>query len=192
MAQAGSQLSRTIEGVELPPAGTYTIDPAHSSVEFVVRHLLSKARGRFTEFSGEVVVGEGVEDSSANVEIVAASVNTNQEMRDNHLKSGDFLLTEEHPTITFRSNTVRPTGGNTFELDGDLTIRGITKPVTLESEFAGAGLNTQGTPMLGFSAKTSIDREVFDITWNAALETGGVMLGKKVEIQIDVELLKAE
>ena len=192
MAQAASQLSRTIEGVELPPAGTYTIDLAHSSVEFVVRHLFSKARGRFTDFSGEVIVGDGPEDSSANVEIVAASVNTNQEMRDDHLKSGDFLLTQEHPTITFRSGAVRPTGGNTFELDGELTIRGITKRVTLESEFGGTGLNMQGSPVLGFSAKTSIDREAFDITWNAALEAGGVMLGKKVEIQIDVELLKAE
>jgi polyisoprenoid-binding protein YceI len=192
MAQAVRGIVRSVEGVELPPAGTYTIDPAHSSVEFVVRHLLSKARGRFTDFSGEVVVGDVVEDSSANVEIVAASVNTNQEMRDNHLKSGDFLLTEEHPMIAFRSNAVRPTGGNTFELDGDLTIRGITKPVTLESEFSGMGLNMQGTSVLGFSAKTSIDREAFDITWNAALETGGVVLGKKVEIQIDVELLKAE
>ena len=187
-----AQAVREIATVEFPPAGTYTIDPAHSSVEFVVRHLLSKARGRFTEFSGDVVVGDTVEDSSANVEIVAASVNTNQEMRDNHLKSGDFLLTAEHPTITFRSNAVRPTGDNTFELDGDLTIRGITKPVTLESEFAGMGLNMQGTSVLGFSAKTSIDREAFGITWNTALETGGVMLGKKVEIQIDVELLKAE
>jgi polyisoprenoid-binding protein YceI len=187
-----SQAVRTIEGVELPPAGTYAIDPAHSSVEFVVRHLLSKARGRFTEFNGEVVVGEGLEDSSANVEIVASSVNTNQEMRDNHLKSGDFLLSEEHPTITFRSTAVRPTGDTTFELDGDLTIRGITKPVTLDAEFAGSGVTGQGTPMLGFSATTSIDREAFDITWNAALETGGMMLGKKVEIQIDVELLKSE
>lgn len=187
-----SQAVRTLEGVELPPAGTYAIDPAHSSVEFVVRHLLSKARGRFTDFNGEIVIGEGIEDSSANVEIVASSVNTNQEMRDNHLKSGDFLLSEEHPTITFRSTAVRPTGDATFELDGDLTIRGITKPVTLDAEFAGAGVTGQGTPMLGFSAKTSIDREAFDITWNAALETGGVMLGKKVEIQIDVELLKSE
>ncbi|MGZ5295518.1 MAG: YceI family protein [Actinomycetota bacterium] len=187
-----AQAVRTIEGVELPPAGTYMIDPAHSSVEFVIRHLLSKVRGRFTDFSGEVVIGDGLEDSSANVEIVAASVNTNQEMRDNHLKSGDFLLAEEHPTVTFRSNAVRPTGGNTFELDGDLTIRGITKPVTLEGEFAGMGLNMQGASVLGFSAKSSIDRETFDITWNAALETGGVMLGKKVEIQIDAELLRAE
>jgi polyisoprenoid-binding protein YceI len=187
-----SQAVREVAGVELPPAGTYTIDPAHSSVEFVVRHLVSKARGRFTDFSGEVVIGEGLEDSSANVEIVASSVNTNQEMRDNHLKSGDFLLSEEHPKITFRSTAVRPTGDNGFELDGDLTIRGITKPVTLDAEFAGAGVTGQGTPMLGFSAKTSIDREAFDITWNAVLETGGLGLGKKVEIQIDVELLKAE
>jgi polyisoprenoid-binding protein YceI len=187
-----SQAVREIEGVELPPAGTYTIDPVHSSVEFVVRHLLSKARGRFTEFSGEVVVGDTVEDSSASVDIVAASVNTNQEMRDNHLKSGDFLVTEDHPTITFRSKAIRPTGGSTFELDGDLTIRGITKLVTLESEFGGTAVTTQGTTVLGFSATTSVDREAFGITWNTALEAGGVALGKKVGIQIDVELLKAE
>ncbi len=188
-----SQAVRTIEGVELPPAGTYAIDPAHSSVEFVVRHLLSKARGRFTEFSGEVVVGEGLEDSSANVEIVASSVNTNQEMRDNHLKSGDFLLSEEHPTITFRSTTIRPTGDNTFELDGDLTIRGHHEARHARRGVRGDGRHRPGRPRCsGSRAKTSIDREAFDITWNAALETGGMMLGKKVEIQIDVELLKSE
>ena len=185
-----AQAVRTLEGVEFPPRGRTRSIPAHSSVGFVVRHLLSKARGRFTDFSGEVVIGDGPEDSSANVEIMASSVNTDQEMRDNHLKSGDFLLTEEHPTITFRSTAVRPTGGNAFELDGDLTIRGITKPVTLDAAFAGMGVTGQGTPMLGFSAKTSIDREAFDIMWNAALETGGLVLGKKVEIEIDVELLK--
>lgn len=186
-----AQAARTIEGVELPPAGTYTIDAAHSSVEFVVRHLLSKVRGRFTEFGGEILVGDGPEDSSVSVEIAADSVNTNQEMRDNHLKSGDFFLTKEHPTITFRSTAIRPTGESTFAMEGDLSIRGITKPVTLEGEFAGMGVNMQGTPVLGFSATTTIDREAWDITWNAALETGGVMLGKKVDIQIDVELLKA-
>jgi polyisoprenoid-binding protein YceI len=187
-----AQAVRTIEGIELPPEGTYTIDRAHSSVEFVVRHLLSKARGRFTEFSGEVVIGEGPEDSSAKVDIVAASVNTNQEMRDNHLRSGDFFLTEEHPTITFRSREARPTGGNAFELDGDLTIRGITKPVTLTGEFAGMTVNPQGASVLGFSAKTTVDREAWDITWNAALETGGMLLGKKVDLEIEVELLRSE
>ncbi len=187
-----AQALRQIEGIELPPAGTYRIDQAHSSVEFVVRHLLSKARGRFTEFSGEIVVGDGPEDSSVNVDIVAASVNTNQEMRDNHLKSGDFLLAEEHPTLSFRSTEVRPSGGTGFELDGDLTIRGVTKRVTLLGEFVGMTVNHQGASVLGFSAKTSVDREAFGITWNTALETGGVVLGKKVDIEIDVELLKAE
>lgn len=187
-----AQAARAIDGIELPPAGTYTIDPAHSSVEFVVRHLISKVRGRFTEFSGEIVIGDGPEDSSARVDIVAASVSTNQEMRDNHLRSGDFLLSEEHPTITFRSTGVRPTGGNTFELDGDLTIRGITRPVTLAAEFAGMGVGMQGNPVLGFSAKTTIDREAWDVMWNAALETGGLALGKKVDLEINVELLKAE
>ena len=188
MAQAAS----TIERVQLPPAGMYTIDPAHTSVEFVVRHLLSKARGRFTSFSGQIEVGESPEASSVAVDIDAASVNTNQEMRDNHLRSGDFFLIEEHPTITFRSTGVRLTGGNAFALDGDLTIRGITKPVTLDAEFLGTGATMDGTTMLGFAAKTKVDREDWDITWNAALETGGMLLGKTVDLEIQVELLKAE
>jgi len=187
-----AQAARTIDGIELPPAGTYTIDQAHSSMEFVVRHLISKVRGQFTEFGGEILIGDGPEDSSASLDIVAASISTNQEMRDNHLRSGDFLLTEEHPTITFRSTGVRLTGGNTFELDGDLTIRGITKPVTLEAEFAGMGIGGQGQPVLGFSATTTIDREAWDVSWNTTLETGGLMLGKKVDIEVNVELLRAE
>lgn len=187
-----AQVARVIDGVELPPAGTYTIDLAHSSAEFVVRHLISKVRGRFTEWSGEVVIGNRPEDSSASVDIVAASISTNQEMRDNHLRSGDFLLAEEHPTITFRSTGLRPTGGNTFELDGDLTIRGITRPVTLAAEFAGMGVGMQGNSVLGFSARTTIDREAWGVSWNAALETGGLALGKKVDLEIAVELLKAD
>jgi len=113
-------------------------------------------------------------------------------MRDNHLKSGDFFETEEHPTITFRGTAVRPMGGNQFQLDGDLTIRGITKPVTLQGEYAGMSLSPQGASVLGFSAKTTVDREAWDITWNAALETGGMLLGKKVDLEIEVELLKSE
>ena len=183
-----AQAVRTLEGVEFPPAGTYTIDPAHSSVGFVVRHLLSKARGRFTDFSGEVVIGDGPEDSSANVEIMASSVNTDQEMRDNHLKSGDFLLTEEHPTITFRSTAVRPTGGNAFELDGDLTIN---SPRTLSGEFLGAGPGMDGeTPMLAATAKVTIQREDWGVNWNMAVETGGFLVSKSVDLEIEVEAHK--
>ena len=126
-----------------------------------------------------------------NVDIVAASVNTNQEMRDNHLKSGDFLLAEEHPTLTFRSTGSVPPGERVRARRRPHDPWGHEAGHAL-SEFVGMAVNHQGASMLGFSAKTSVDREAFGITWNTALETGGVVLGKKVDIEIDVELLKAE
>ena len=155
-----SQAVREVEGMELPVAGTYALDVSHTSVEFVARHMLTKVRGRFTEFSGQIEVAERPEDSSVSVEIATASVQTDTGKRDEHLKSGDFFLIEEYPTITFTSTAVRRTGGTSFELDGDLTIKDVTKPVTLIGEFLGAGPGMDGeTPMLAASARTTIDRE---------------------------------
>lgn len=184
--------TREIDGVELPPKGTFEFDRAHTSIEFIARHMISKVRGRFTEFDGKIVVGEGLGDSSVEVEIQAASITTDTEMRDNHLRSGDFLLTEEFPTLTFASTALRPTGGNTFALDGYLTIKGISNPVTLEAEFVGWGPNPESKPMVVFSAKTTIVREDWDITWNMAAETGGFLVGKKVDIEINVEAIKVD
>jgi polyisoprenoid-binding protein YceI len=189
MAQTG--LARVIEGVELPPAGTYTFDPTHTTVEFVARHMLSKVRGRFNGFDGKIVIGETLEDSFAEVELDAASIETKTDMRDNHLRSADFLDVENHPKIVFRSKEIRPTGGNAFELVGDLTIKDITNEVVLEAEFHGFGRGPMPDAPIhaAFSAVGEIDREDWDMTWNVAVETGGVLVGKKVKIEIETEIL---
>jgi polyisoprenoid-binding protein YceI len=178
---------REYEGVSVPPAGTYELDPAHTVVGFVARHMLSKVRGQFTEFTGTIQVGESPQDSAVDVEVKTGSITTHTEKRDEHLMSGDFLEIEKHPVLTFKSTAVRPTGGASFELEGDLTIKGITRPVTLSGEFLGWGPNMQGEPMLAASAKTTIDREDWDMTWNMAVETGGFLVSKKVDLEIEVE-----
>jgi polyisoprenoid-binding protein YceI len=187
-----AQAARVIEGVELPPAGTYVFDPAHTEIAFVARHMLSKVRGKFEGATGTIVIGDGPEDSSVEVELDAASLTTGTQMRDDHLRSADFLLVEEHPTLTFTSTNVRRTGERTFDLTGDLTIKGITKPVTLQGTYLGWGPNHQGTPMVAFEATTTIEREDWDITWNVAVETGGFLVGKKVDIEVSVEALPIE
>jgi polyisoprenoid-binding protein YceI len=184
-----AQAMRVIEGVELPPAGTYGFDKAHTTIGFVARHMLSKVRGRFTDFDGEVVIGDTPEDSSVKVTIGAASVATDDERRDGHLRSDDFFQVETYPTLAFESTGVRPTGGSAFELDGNLTIKDVTRPVTLQAEFSGWGPGMNGTPMAVFSAKTTVDRTEWDLTWNVAVETGGLLVGKNVDLEIETELL---
>ena len=191
MSQAMS--ARTVEGVELPPAGTWTFDQAHTNLEFVARHMLSKVRGRFTDFDGRVTIAERPEDSSVEIEIAASSIQTNQEFRDNHLKSGDFLETDRYPTLTFRSTSVRPTGGGRFELVGDLTIKDVTNEVVLDAEYAGFGPTADGQGTVAFfSASTEIDREDWDLTWNVAVDTGGWLVGRSVRLEIDAEILLSE
>jgi polyisoprenoid-binding protein YceI len=188
-----SQAVREVDGVTLPVVGTYELDLAHTSVELVARHMLTKVRGRFTEFSGTIEVAEKTEDSSVNVEIKTASIQTDSEKRDEHLKSGDFLLIEEYPVITFTSTAVRPTGGTSFELDGDLTIKDVTKPVTLTGEFLGAGPGMDGkTPMLAATARTTIEREDWGVNWNMVVETGGFLVSKKIDLEIEVEAHKVK
>ena len=186
MTQTASQ-GQEYAGVSIPPAGTYALDPTHTLVGFVARHMLSKVRGQFTEFTGAIEVGESPENSRVEVEVKTESIMTHTEKRDQHLMSGDFLETEKHPVLTFKSTAVRPTGGTSFELDGDLTIKDVTRPVTLSGEFLGWGPNMQGDPMLAASAKTRIDREDWGMTWNMVVETGGFLVGKKVDIEIEVE-----
>src|SRR2546425_5608058 len=179
--------SREYQGVSIPPVGIYELDPTHTVVGFVARHMLSRVRGQFTEFTGTIEVGDSPEDSRVHVEVKTGSIATHTEKRDEHLMSGDFLEIEKHPVLTFRSTAVRPTGGTSFELDGDLTIKEITRPVTLAGEFLGWGPNMEGEPMLAASAKTTIDREDWDMTWNMAVETVGFLVGKKVDLEIEVE-----
>jgi polyisoprenoid-binding protein YceI len=183
MAQVASQIER----VEGPPAGRYELDPAHTAVEFVARHMLSKVRGRFTDFSGWIEVAEDPAGSSAQVEIRAASIQTNQEMRDGHLRSPDFLDVETYPTLGFRSRELRPTGRAGFEIDGELTIKDVTRPVTLDAEYLGLETDPYGNRVIAFTARTTIDREDWGITWNQVLETGGLLVAKKVDIELEVE-----
>src|SRR5947208_399759 len=128
---------REYQGMSIPPVGTYELDPTHTVVGFVARHMLSKVRGQFTEFTGTIEVGDSPEDSRVDVEVKTESITTHTETRDQHLKSGDFLEIEKYPVLTFRSTAVRPKGGTSFELDGNLTIKDITRPVTLSGEFLG-------------------------------------------------------
>jgi polyisoprenoid-binding protein YceI len=182
----------TVQGVELPPAGTYAFDPAHTTVEFIGKHMFTKTRGRFTKAEGTIVIGDTPETSSVQVTIDAASIQSNSEQRDGHLVSPDFLNVEKYPTVTFASTGFRRTGDRTFELDGDLTIRDITNPVTLKGEYLGAGQDPFGKTSVGFSASTTFEREDFDMTWNMALEAGGWLVGKTVTVEVEVEAIKQD
>jgi polyisoprenoid-binding protein YceI len=181
---------KEIGGLPLPPAGKYELDIAHTAVEFVARHILTKVRGRFTDFSGWIQIADSPEESSAEVEIKTASIQTNTEQRDQHLKSDDFLNVEKWPVMTFRSTAVRHTGGADFELDGELTIRDVTRPVTLRGEYLGTETNPSGVTLLAATAKTVLEREDWNVNWNMVLETGGFLVSKKVDLEIEVEALK--
>jgi polyisoprenoid-binding protein YceI len=184
--------TRTLEGVEAPAMGTYAIDPAHTGVAFVARHMMvSKVRGHFGVFSGTIVIGETPEDSSVEVSIDAASIDTASDMRDNHLRSPDFLDVERFPRLLFKSTDVERTGPTSLRVNGELTIKDITKPVELAVEYEGTVADMRGGTRTAFSASGEINREEFDILWNAALEGGGVLVGKKVRIELDVAAVHA-
>jgi polyisoprenoid-binding protein YceI len=182
---------RTHEGVSLPPEGTYAIDTGHSSVEFVARHMLTKVRGRFTDFGGEVIVAERPEDSRVDVRIDAASVTTDNEQRDQHLHTSDFFETDAHPKMSFATTAFRPTGGTAFELEGDLTIKGTTRSVTLKGDFLGWGKDAWGNDRLFAEAKTRVNREDWGLLWNMAVELTGVLVAKEVDLEITVQAARA-
>jgi polyisoprenoid-binding protein YceI len=184
-------LTRTVDGLEVPEPGTYAIDPSHTQAGFVVRHLMvSKVRGAFTGVQGTVVVADDVADSSVEVDVDLATVDTRDAGRDEHLRSADFFEVEAHPTMTFRSTRIRREGGD-WLLDGDLTIKGTSRPITLELEFLGAATDPWGGSRLGFSARGEIDREAWGLNWNQALEAGGVVVGRKVTLDIEAELVRS-
>jgi len=170
-------------------AGTWEIDPVHSEVSFVVRHMVvSKVRGRFDRFSGTIVTDEDLARSSVNVTIDATSINTNEPNRDNHVRSADFLDVENFPNITFRSTAVRSEGGEFF-IDGELTIRGATRPVTLDVEVNGFTPDPYGGTRAGFSASTEIDRQDFGVSYNGPIPgaNNAMVLSDKVTLNLEVE-----
>jgi polyisoprenoid-binding protein YceI len=168
-------------------AGTWSIDPIHSEVGFSVRHMMvSKVRGKFTKFSGEIVTGEDILGSSVTAEIDLASIDTGAEQRDGHLRSPDFFDTDNHPVMTYQATGLRA-GGDDYVLDGELTLKGVTKNVPLTLELNGFGPDAYGGTRAGFTATGEINRQDFGVNWNAAMETGGLVVSDKVSIHLEIE-----
>lgn len=180
MTQAGPKIPGYV-------AGTWTIDPVHSEVGFSVRHMMvSKVRGKFTKFSGELVTADDVLDSTVTAEIDLSSIETAAEQRDAHLRSPDFFDTDNHPLMTYRSTGIRPHGDG-YVVDGDLTLKGVTRSVPLSLEVNGFGPDAYGGTRAGFTATAEINRQDFGVNWNAAMETGGVVVSDKVAIHLEIE-----
>lgn len=172
---------------------SWQLDTAHTQIQFSVRHMMiSKVRGEFQKVSGSVNLDESnPANTSLEISIDVNSVSTRDAQRDGHLKSPDFFNAEAYPVMTFKSTGVKVTGSNTAVLTGDLTIRDVTKPVSLDVEFSGFAKSPRGSTSAGFTASGKLNREDFGLTWNVALETGGVLVGKDIELNIEAELIKA-
>lgn len=182
----------TVATIERPAAGVWKVDPGHAEVGFVGRHLgLTKVRGRFTGVSGLVVIGDDPADSSVDVTIDMASVSSGDQSRDDHLRSADLFDVEHHPTATYRSTAVSFDGrGGT--IDGELTIKGITRPVRLDAEYVGQAIDPWGNERAVFSARSRINREDWGLTWNMLLEAGGLLVSKEITLEIEVELIRQQ
>lgn len=188
MTDAPALTTRTYEGLEIPQAGTFVVDPSHTELTFSVRHMMvSKVRGRFSQMEGVIHLAEDPLDSSVEITIDAASIDTGAPDRDAHLVSPDFFDAEKYPKVTFRSTAVKDVQGDTFTLEGDLTIRDVTRPISFTATYNGTGKNPWGATVIGFEGRVELDREDFGLTWNQALETGGVLVGKVITIDIAVE-----
>ena len=173
-------------------SGTYVLDPSHSRVGFVARHaMVTKVRGAFTDFEGSATIdGADFGASTATLTIDATSIDTRNAQRDEHLRSNDFLDMEKFPQITFASTAVRLVGPTSLELTGDLTIKGVTNSVTVPFEFEGAATDPYGNLRVGFEGSLAIHRKDFGITWNAALETGGVLVSDKIVLEFEISAIK--
>lgn len=189
-----------MSSIETKPAvdetltGTYNLDPAHTRLGFVARHaMVTKVRGQFTDFSGTLNIdADDPTRSSAEVTIQADSVATGNPDRDNHLRNNDFFDAPAYPTWTFKSTKAEQVDDETYRLTGDLTIKGVTKPITLDFEFTGAAKDPWGNTRLGFEGRTTINRKDWGVEFNVALEAGGVLVSDKITIEIDVAAVKAK
>lgn len=183
--------AREWQGTDLPAPGTYVLDPSHTTVGFVARHLMvTKVRGRFEEFEGSITVAEDPLVSSAQAAISTASLTTGSADRDGHVKSDDFLAVETFPTMRFTSRSVSHVAGDRFTVVGDLTVKDVTREVVLDVTIDGVARDPWGGERLAVTASTEIDREDFGITWNVALESGGVLVSKKVRIEIEAQAVR--
>ena len=177
----------------LPLTGTYTLDTAHSRIGFVARHaMVTKVRGAFNEFEGTATIdGTDPENSSVSVTVQVTSVDTRNAQRDGHLLSSDFFEQETYPTITFASTAIKHLGGADFEVTGDLTIKGTSKSITFPLEFTGAAKDPFGNDRVGFEGSTSLVRSDYGISFNAALETGGVLVSDKITLEFEISAIKS-
>ena len=172
-------------------AGSYTIDPAHSEIGFTARHaMVTKVRGSFTDFTGTATTDEGLGNASISVEIQAASLDTRNADRDGHVKSADFFDVETYPTITFTSTGVEAEGDDHLLVTGDLTIKDVTKSVTVDLEFDGEVTDPWGNSRVGFEGSTEINRSDFGLTWNAPLKSDGVLVSEKIKLNFDISATK--
>jgi len=184
-----SSATQTSTLTETPVAGIWDIDPSHTTVEFIGRHLVfTKVRGRFTDVAGQVTISEDPTASSVEVTLNSASVNTGHDDRDGHLKSADFFDVENHPVITFKSTKVE-WNGNEGTVTGDLTVKGVSKPITLHTEFSGVVTDPWGGTRAVFSAKGEVNREDWGLTWNMPLDKGGVLVSKNIDFEIETEIV---
>ncbi len=174
--------------------GDYTLDLAHTRIGFAARHaMVTKVRGQFNEFSGSAFLdAETPENSKVEITIKAASIDTRNADRDAHLRSNDFFAMDEYPEITFRSTRVEQTSNSNYDVTGDLTIRGVTRPVTVNFELNGGAQDPWGNFRVGFEGQTTINRKDWGVNWNAALEAGGVMVSEKVTLEFEVEAVKVK
>jgi polyisoprenoid-binding protein YceI len=180
-------------GVDLPKPGTWTIDPAHSSISVTARHLgIASVRGRFGEFAGKVEVAEPVEQSAVVAAIQAASIDTGNSMRDNHLRTTDFLSAETHPTIDYVGTGITPLGGEKWRVDGKLTLNGVTRPVPLELTYLGVGDDPWGGTRVAFHAVTELKQQDFAITYNQVIRAGITAIGTTLRVELDVEAVRGD
>ncbi len=178
----------TTSTVSAPATRTFQIDPAHTQAEFQVRHLLSRVRGRFTDLTGTIEFDkEAPAQSSVSFAIRTASIDTNQPDRDTHLRSDDFFAVEKYPTLTFKSTGITARGSEKYDVAGDLTMRGITKSIVLPVTFLGVAKDPWGNEKLAFETEITLDRKEFGLTWNAALEAGGFLVGDEVKVSVAVQ-----
>ncbi|MER5947917.1 YceI family protein [Streptomyces sp. NPDC001904] len=173
--------------------GDYTVDPAHTTLGFVARHaMVTNVKGSFTDFTGELHLdGSDPAKSTANFDVQMASIDTGNADRDGHLKSADFFKIDEFPTMTFRSTSAESLGGDDYRITGDLTILGTTKPLSIDLEFNGSAKDPFGNERVGFEGKAEILRSEWGLTWNAALETGGVLVSDKIKLNFDISAIKS-
>jgi len=173
------------------PTGTWAVDPSHSRVEFQVKHLgIATVRGHFAKFGGTLEIGEDLASAKANGTVEAASVSTNEEGRDTHLRSGDFFDVEQYPQITFDSRSIAPTSEDTFEITGDLTLHGVTRELTLKAEITGTEQDPWGNDRVGLEVTGQLERGDYGITFNQALGSGNVMVSDKVKLHLDISAVK--